>query len=244
MGRLDGKTALITGGARGIGRAIALKYAADGCAVAVSDINLDGAEDTAGQIRAVGGRAWATKSDVTNRDDVQSMIDGAIANVGMPDILVNNAGIFFNAAFDQMTDDQWQRMISTNLTSVFLVSQIMIRAWLAENRGGNIISLASISGQIAFTNSAHYCAAKAGVHALTQCIALEFGARGIRANSMAPGIIETGILPDPKGAQAWADKLPLRRLGNVADVAAFLASDDSRYMTGDLIFIDGGWMLE
>jgi NAD(P)-dependent dehydrogenase (short-subunit alcohol dehydrogenase family) len=247
MGRLDGKVALVTGAGRGIGRAIAFRFAADGAAVAISDINIDTAQDTAAAIQASGGRAWATQADVTDRNSVQAMIDGASSALGTPDILVNNAGIFFNAAFDAMTDEQWHRMIHTNLTSVFLVSQIAVRAWLAADRGGVIINLASISGQIAFTNSAHYCAAKAGVHALTQCVALEYGGRGIRANSIAPGIIETQILPDPAGAQAWACRLPLKRLGkpeDVADVAAFLASDDSRYMTGDLIFVDGGWMLE
>jgi NAD(P)-dependent dehydrogenase (short-subunit alcohol dehydrogenase family) len=247
MGRLDSKVALVTGAGRGIGRAIALRLAADGGSVAVSDINIDTARDTAAQIEASGGRAWAARCDVTDRASVQALIDGATAALGTPDILVNNAGIFFNAAFDAMTDEQWHRMIDTNLTSVFIVSQIAIRAWLAAERSGVIINLASISGQIAFTNSAHYCAAKAGVHALTQCIALEFGGRGIRANSIAPGIIETPILPDPVGAQAWASRLPLRRLGkpeDVADVAAFLASDDSRYMTGALVFVDGGWMLE
>jgi 3-oxoacyl-[acyl-carrier protein] reductase len=247
MARLSGRTAIITGAARGIGRAIALKFAAEGANVAISDVNLAGAEEVAVLARESGIKAWAAQTDVTQRDQVERLIAGVSEQLGTPDILVNNAGIFFNAAFDAMTDAQWQRMIDTNLTSVFLVSQAVIRAWLAQSRGGTIVNLASISGQIAFTNSAHYCAAKAGVHALTQCIALEFGARGIRCNSIAPGIIATSMLPDPQGAQAWAQRLPLRRLGqpeDVADLATFLASEESRYITGDLIFIDGGWMLE
>jgi NAD(P)-dependent dehydrogenase (short-subunit alcohol dehydrogenase family) len=175
------------------------------------------------------------------------MVDNAVQQLGGVDILVNNAGIFFNASFDEMTDEQWHRMMDVNLTSVFLVTQIVIRHWLAQKRPGSIINLASISAAIAFTNSSHYCTAKAGVASLTRCLALEFGSRGIRANSMAPGIIETQLLPDPIGAQAWINRLPLRRLGqpeDVADLAVFLASDESRYITGDMIFVDGGWMLE
>lgn len=247
MNRLADKTAIITGAARGIGRAIALRYAEEGCALALSDMNLEGVEETAALARARGAAAAAMRADVTRREDVEAMVAGAVAQFGVPDILVNNAGIFFNAAFEEMTDEQWQRMMDVNLTSVFIVSQIVIRRWLAAERGGVIVNLASISAAIAFTRSSHYCAAKAGVAALTRCLALEFGPRGIRANSMAPGIIETQMLPDPQGAQAWVSRLPLRRMGqpdDVADLALFLASDESRYITGDMIYVDGGWMIE
>jgi 3-oxoacyl-[acyl-carrier protein] reductase len=247
MDRLQGRTALITGAARGIGRAMALRFAAEGCALALCDMNLAAVEDTAAQARALGVAALAAQVDVTSREQVQALVDNAAAQPGGIDILANNAGIFFNADFDAMTDHQWQQMIDTNLTSVFRVSQIVIRYWLQAHKSGTIINLASISASIAFTGSAHYCAAKAGVAALTRCIALEYGPRGIRANSIAPGIIDTPMLPDPQEARAWGERLPLRRMGtpeDVADVALFLASDESRYITGDMIYIDGGWMLE
>jgi 3-oxoacyl-[acyl-carrier protein] reductase len=253
--RLNHKVALVTGAARGIGRAIALRFAAEGCAVAVCDLNREGAEDTAAQCRERGAavgipdlRAFATGCDVSQRDDVERAVAEVVAALGVPDVLVNNAAIFFNAPFEQMTDAQWDRMMNINVKSVFMVSQAIIRHWLRVERRGSIINLASISASVAFVNSSAYCTAKAGVASLTRCLALEYGPRGIRANSMAPGIIDTPMLPSAEDAVAWAQgKLPLRRLGqpeDVADVALFLASDDSRYVTGDMIYVDGGWMLE
>jgi NAD(P)-dependent dehydrogenase (short-subunit alcohol dehydrogenase family) len=247
MGRLSGKAAIITGAARGIGKAIALRYAEEGCNLALCDLNLDGVQATAVSARKKGVDANVTQTDVTSRKQLQAMVDGAIAQFGTVEVLVNNAGIFFNAAFDQMTDEQWDRMMDVNLKSVFILSQIVIRHWLEHEIRGVIVNLASISAAIAFTNSSAYCSAKAAVASMTRCIALEYGPRGIRANSMAPGIINTGM-PNADQVAQWVNtRIPVRKLGepeDVADLALFLASDESRYVTGDMIFVDGGWMLE
>lgn len=251
MARLNGKMAIITGAAAGNGRAIALRFAREGCNLALSDINLAGVEETARLAREHGVRISITRTDVTCRADVEAMVAQGVATLGPCDILVNNAGIFFNASFHDMTDDEWRRMLDTNLTSVYLVSQAVIRHWLALVRPGTIVNLASISSSIAFTRSAHYCAAKAGVTALSRCIALEYGPRGIRSNCLAPGIIETAMtrpaLADPALAASWVQRIPLRRIGepaDVADAALFLASDESRYITGEMLYVDGGWVIE
>ncbi|MCU0491250.1 MAG: SDR family oxidoreductase [Chloroflexaceae bacterium] len=249
--RLKNKIAIITGAAAGNGRAIALRFAEEGCDLAISDINLAGVQETAELASIHGVRVVAMKADVTSRADVETMVSEAVTQLGPIGVLVNNAGIFFNASFDQMTDDQWARMLNVNLTSVFLMSQTVIRHWLAANRGGSIVNLASISSSIAFTNSAHYCTAKAGLLGLSRCLALEFGPRGIRSNCLAPGIIETAMtrpaLSDEAMVADWMRRIPLKRIGqprDVADAALFLASDESRYITGDTIYIDGGWMVE
>ena len=248
MGRLSGKVALISGTARGIGKAIALRYADEGCNLVLCDLNLDGVNETAEEARAKGVEAITSKTDVTNRDQVQAMVDQGVAEFGEIHIIVNNAGIFFNSAFEETTDDQWNQMMNVNVYGVFLVSQLVIRHWLEKEIKGTIVNLASISAAIAFTDSSAYCASKAAVASMTRCIAYEYGPRGIRANSMAPGIINTSMLPDMDDANRWAnEKIPMRRMGlpdDVADLAVFLGSDESRYITGDMIFVDGGWMLD
>lgn len=247
MGRLTGKVALITGAARGIGRGIALRFAAEGCHLALCDMNLPGVQETAALAAEHGVQALAFETNIAERPAVEALVAAAADQLGRVDILVNNAAIFFNAPFEALTDDQWHTMQTVNLTSVFLVSQTVIRYWLAHDLPGSIINMTSVSSVIAFTNSAHYCAAKAGVMALTKCIALEFGPRNIRCNSISPGFIETQMLPDMNWALELSKRLPQRRLGtpeDVGDVALFLASDDARYVTGDMIFVDGGYMLE
>jgi 3-oxoacyl-[acyl-carrier protein] reductase len=250
MARIADKRAIITGAAAGNGQAIALRFAEEGCNLALSDVNLAGVQATAQACRERGVRATAEQTDVTARREVEAMVASAFATFGTVDILVNNAGIFFNAAFEEMSDEQWRRMIDTNLTSVFLVSQAVIRRWLDAGRGGSIVNLASISSSIAFTRSAHYCAAKAGVAALSRCLALEYGPRGIRSNCLAPGIIETAMtrpaLSDTATVEEWMRQIPLKRIGqprDVADAALFLASDESAYITGAMLYVDGGWMV-
>lgn len=248
MTRLAGKTAIISGAARGIGAAIAQRYAAEGCNLALCDLNGPGVEQFAASLRTEGIEVLTQQTDVSRRDQVQHFVDSAVEQFGAVDILVNNAGIFFNATFEEMSDEQWERMMRVNVTSVFIVSQIVIRHWLAQDIPGVIVNLASIGASIAFTHSAAYGASKSAVAGLTRHIALQYGPQGIRANSMAPGIIDTSMLPNREDMQRWADeRIPLRRPGTPADVAAlalFLASDDSRYLTGEMVAVDGGWLLE
>jgi NAD(P)-dependent dehydrogenase (short-subunit alcohol dehydrogenase family) len=248
MARLAGKIALITGAAQGIGRGIALRFAQEGADIAVCDMNIDGARETAALCAEHGVRTLAVQTNVGLRTDVEALVLLCREQLGVPHILVNNAGIFFNAPFETQTDEMWDRIMTINVKSVFMVSQAVVRLWLEHNITGAIVNLASISASVAFVNSSAYCTTKAAVASLTRCIALEYGPRGIRCNSMAPGIIDTAMLPSADDNQRWArEKLPLRRLGkpdDVADVALFLASDESRYVTGDMIYVDGGWMLE
>ena len=187
MNRLQNKVAVITGAARGIGRATALKFAQEGCHLALSDMNLEGVSETAKLCESYGVRTTATRTDVTRTDDVNAMVSKAIQTLGPIDALFNNAGVFYNAGatgIDDMSDDEWDRMISICLTSVFKVSRAVLASWVAAQRGGAIVNSASISAAIAFTRSAHYCAAKAGVASLTRCTALEYGPLGVRCNKM------------------------------------------------------------
>jgi NAD(P)-dependent dehydrogenase (short-subunit alcohol dehydrogenase family) len=254
MARLSGKTAIITGAARGIGRAIALRFAAEGASLNLCDLNPAGIEEYKDEAREAALRTHPDKwnclrwqCDVASKSSVDSFV-GLVAKNGIPDILVNNAGIFFNAPFHETTEEQFDRIMNINVKGVMLMSQAVIRLWLEHGVKGTIINLASISASVAFVNSSAYCTTKAAVASMTRCIALEYGPLGIRANSMAPGIIDTAMLPSAEDSSRWArEKLPLRRLGtpaDVADVALFLASDESRYVTGDMIYVDGGWMLE
>ncbi|MEL6150389.1 MAG: SDR family oxidoreductase [Chloroflexota bacterium] len=248
MGRLDGKIAIVTGAARGIGEAIALRYASEGAALALCDLNIEGVAETASSAASEHNvKTFVQQVNITEREQVAAFVSAAVAEFGTIDVLVNNAGIFYNAPFEEQTDDQWNRIMSVNVNGTFMMSQEVVRHWLATERGGSIVNLASISASVAFVNSSAYCTTKAAVASLTRCLALEYGPKGIRANSMAPGIIDTTMLPSQEDNDRWArEKLPLRRLGlpeDVADVALFLASDESRYVTGDMIYVDGGWML-
>lgn len=217
-------------------------------------MNFDGVQETARLCEVHGVRVVATRTDVTNTAEVDKMVSGAVEQLGSVDALFNNAGIFFNAGLNgihDMSDQDWERMIAVCLTGVFKVSRAVLAYWVREQRGGAIINAASISALIAFTRSAHYCAAKAGVAALTRCTALEYGPLGVRCNAIAPGIIQTEMtkpaLSDSATMANWMRRIPLKRLGqpeDVADVVVWLASDEARYVTGDTILIDGGWMLE
>jgi NAD(P)-dependent dehydrogenase (short-subunit alcohol dehydrogenase family) len=251
MGRLSGKIAIVTGAARGLGRAIALRFAEEGCALSVLDIAYDDVFETASLAQQAGAEAIPFQTDVTKRTEVESMVAETERRLGTPHILVNNAGIFFNASIDTMTEEQWNRMINTNLSSVFLVSQVVIQRWLGAKQAGVIVNLSSMVNNMAFTNSSHYIASKSGVYGFTRATALEFAGRGIRANAIAPGIIDTELnrpaMSNPDTLADWMRHIPFNRVGRpeeIANAALFLASDESSYITGQLLIVDGGWLLE
>jgi 3-oxoacyl-[acyl-carrier protein] reductase len=174
MGRLTGKIAMVTGAARGLGRAIALRFAEEGCALSVLDTVYAQVSETARLAERSGVKAIPFETDVTRRADLEAMLAETERSLGVPHILVNNAGIFFNASIDTMTEEQWNRMINVNLTSVFLVTQVVVQRWLAVQQAGVIVNLSSLVNNMAFTNSSHYMASKAGVYAFTRATALEF----------------------------------------------------------------------
>ncbi len=247
MGRLAGRTAVITGAARGIGAAIAARFAAEECSLVLSDIDEPTLAGTGARLAADGAQVVEVRSDVTDRADVEALFAAAESRFGAVDIVVNNAGVFANVRFEEMTDDQWDTMLRVNAGGVFAVSQTAIRRWLAQGWPGVLVNMASVSARVAFTDSAHYSASKAAVGALTRCIAAEFGPLGIRANAIAPGIIETemtaGGLTDEVLSAAWTLRVPSRRFGTAEDVArlaVFLASPESDYINGEVITIDGG----
>lgn len=241
---LEGKTALITGAARGIGRAIALCFAREGCNIAFTDIAFtDEVRATEAELLALGVRAKAYASDASDFDDAHTIVNQVVADFGAIDILVNNAGITRDALLLRMSEQQWDNVIRVNLKSAFnythAVVPVMMRA-----RKGSIISLASVVGIAGNPAQANYAASKAGIIALMKSTAKELGARGIRANAVAPGYIDTDMtraLPQ-EVRDGFVSRIPLRRAGTpeeVAQVVLFLASDMSSYVSGQVLSIDG-----
>lgn len=248
MGKLDGKTAIVTGGSRGIGRAIALKLAEEGAKVVV---NFSGsqakAEDVVETIRSSGGEAIAVQADVSDSDSVQGMIGEALAQFGSIDILVNNAGITRDNLLMRMKEEEWDDVINTNLKGVFLCTKAVTRQMMKQ-RSGKIVNISSIVGVAGNAGQANYVAAKAGVIGLTKTAAKELSSRNIHVNAVAPGFITTEMtdeLPEDIKSQMLS-QIPLGKLGSPEDVAkavVFLSSSDSDYMTGQTLHIDGGMVM-
>ena len=245
MGLLTGKTALITGAARGIGKAIALKFASEGANIAFTDLVIDeNGKATEAEIAALGVKAKGYASNAANFEETEQIVSQVKADFGSIDILVNNAGITKDGLMLRMTEAQWDAVIAVNLKSAFnfihACTPIMMR-----QRGGSIINMSSVVGVHGNAGQCNYSASKAGLIALAKSIAQEMGAKGIRANAIAPGFTETAMtaaLPDDVRKE-WVSKIPLRRGGTVEDianVATFLASDMSSYVSGQVIQVDGG----
>ena len=242
MGLLQGKTALITGAARGIGKAIALKFAEEGCNVAFTDLEVN--EETEKEIAAKGVKAKSYASNAADFAQTEQVVNQVKEDFGSIDILVNNAGITKDGLMMRMSEQQWDAVIAVNLKSAFnfihACTPIMMR-----QKNGSIINMASVVGVHGNAGQANYAASKAGLIALAKSMAMEIGSRGIRANAIAPGFIDTAMtkaLPDEVRKQ-WIEKIPLRRGGTVEDianVATFLASDLSSYVSGQVIQVDGG----
>lgn len=245
MGLLDGKIALITGGSRGIGKAIALKFAQEGADVAFTYLSNKAAADaTISELESYGHRVKAYASDASDFEKAHELVKQLQADFGRIDILVNNAGITRDTLLLRMDEAQWDAVLNSNLKSAFNFTHAVVPI-MARQRGGSIISLSSVVGVAGNAGQANYAASKAGIIALSTSVAKEMGSRGIRCNCIAPGFIDTdmtSILPEEIRIE-WAKTIPLRRAGKpeeVASVALFLASDLSSYVTGQVIHCCGG----
>jgi len=245
--RLKDKVALITGGARGIGQAIAVTFAREGADIVVADVNLEIAQKTAVEIEGLGRKALALEMDVTNYEKVEEGINKILDKMGKVDILVNNAGITKDNLLLRMSQADWDAVINVNLKGTFNCIKAVTRPMIKQ-RSGRIISIASIIGLMGNPGQANYAASKAGIIALTKTVAKELASRNINANAVAPGFIQTEMtakLPEDI-KKKMLEAIPLAKLGTPQDVAntcLFLASDESSYITGQVITIDGGMVM-
>lgn len=242
--KLEGKVAIITGSARGLGKATAVKFVKEGAKVVVCDVNIDSVNETVAEIKALGGEAIGLKVDVTNRENVQKLIDDTVAAFGKLDVIVNNAGITADSTLLKMTEEQFDKVINVNLKGVFNCAQAAAK-YMAANGGGVILSASSVVGLYGNFGQTNYAATKWGVIGMTKTWAKELGKKGIRVNAVAPGFIEspmTAKMPEDV-LEGMKNKGVLKRLGRAEEVAnlyAFLASDEASYITGSVISVDGG----
>jgi 3-oxoacyl-[acyl-carrier protein] reductase len=245
--KLTGKVAAITGGARGIGHSTAVKFAAEGAKVAVCDINPELMQHTLAEIRSKGGEAEGYTVDVTNKEQIAAMVKSVMAKWGRIDCVVNNAGIVMDAQLKNMTDEQFDKVIDINLKGVYNCTRAVVDIMLAQ-QSGVILTTSSIVGLYGNFGQTNYAASKFAVIGMTKTWARELGRKGIRANAVCPGFIATPILKQmpEKVLQDMAGKVPLGRLGlpeEIANVFAFLASDEASYVNGAVISVDGGMTL-
>jgi len=245
MNLLEGKNALITGGSRGIGKAIALAFALEGAHIAFTDIRRDEImEETENELHALGIRAKGYASDASSFDDSERVVDEVAKDFGRIDILVNNAGITRDNLLMRMTEADWDLVIKVNLKSVFNLTKA-VQKYMLKQRSGSIVNMSSVVGVSGNAGQSNYSASKAGLIGFTKSIAQELGTRNIRCNAIAPGFIETDMtakLPE-EVRKAWAERIPLRRGGKPEDVAkacVFFASDLSGYITGQVLNVCGG----
>ena len=240
---LSGRIALVTGASRGIGAAIARRFASRGARV-VAAARGDNARPVAEDIAATGGQAEAISLDVTDASGIEAAIAGIVERHGRIDILVNNAGIARDQLLLRLKRDDWDAVLTTNLTAAFALTQAALKSMIRQ-RQGRIISISSVVGQSGNAGQANYAASKAGLIGFTKAVALEVASRGITANVVAPGLIETDMTQSiaEKAREQWEARIPLRRLGTPDDVAAavcFLASDEAAYITGQVLAVNGG----
>lgn len=241
----DKKVALVTGGSRGIGKACALELAAAGCDVVINYAgNVEAANKTVEELKALGANAEAVKFDVSNQVEVDEAIAGIIEKYGRIDVLVNNAGITRDDLFIRMGEDKWNAVINTNLNSAFYVSKPVVKLMMKQ-RSGAIVNTTSVVGLYGNPGQANYSAAKAGLVGFTKSLAKELGSRGIRVNAVAPGFIATDMTKDLGNTDEYMKMIPLKRMGEAVDIAKavkFLALD-AEYVTGQVLQVDGGLII-
>jgi 3-oxoacyl-[acyl-carrier protein] reductase len=242
--RLAGKISIITGAGQGIGQATALKFAKEGAKVAVCDINMTTVDETVRLVREAGGEAAGFRVDVTDKDSIAEMVEGVMAKWGRVDTLVNNAGIVQDAQFKKMSEDQFDRVIDVNLKGVYNCTKAVVDIMLAQN-SGVILNASSIVGLYGNFGQTNYAATKFGVIGMVKTWARELGRKGIRANAICPGFVETPILASmpEKVVRMMEDRVPMGRLAKPEEIAntyAWLASDEASYINGAVIEVSGG----
>jgi NAD(P)-dependent dehydrogenase (short-subunit alcohol dehydrogenase family) len=243
--RLAGRVAIVTGAARGLGLGIATRFSAEGAVVVIADRDVQGAQSAARELGAD-----HLECDVTKVESVQHLIDETCARHGRLDVIVANAGITGGGPFLELSDERWQAVLDVNLRGVFLTNQLAGRRFAAQGTGGAIVNITSIMGARSNPNTAAYCAAKAGVISLTQSAAMALAEHRVRVNAIGPGYMATamteGIRADADLSASVLDSVALGRFGtptDIGDAAVFLASDEASYITGQVIYVDGGWLL-
>jgi 3-oxoacyl-[acyl-carrier protein] reductase len=247
MKPLENQIAVVTGAGRGIGRAIALKFASEGADVVCVSRTAENSEKVAGEVRALSRKAWALAVDVSDAAAVNAAAEKILADCGKVDILVNNAGVTRDGLLMRMSDADWDAVLNTNLKGAFLFTKAFTRSFVKQ-RSGRIINVASIIGLIGNAGQANYAASKAGLIGFTQSIAKELGSRGITVNALAPGFIETDMTA-ALSAELKAEllkRIPLNSLGqpeDIAHAALYLASAGARYVTGQVLTVDGGMVM-
>ena len=247
MSQLANQIAVVTGAGRGIGRAIALKFANEGADVVVVSRTQDNSEKVAAEIRALGRKAWAFAVDVADAAAVNTAAEKILAEAGKVDILVNNAGVTRDGLLMRMSDADWDTVLNTNLKGAFLVTKAFSRAMI-KARTGKIINISSVIGLIGNAGQCNYAASKAGLIGFTQSCAKELAGRGITVNAIAPGFIETDMTAElkPEMKEALLKQIPLGCLGqsdDIAGAALYLASPSARYVTGQVLTVDGGMVM-
>jgi NAD(P)-dependent dehydrogenase (short-subunit alcohol dehydrogenase family) len=247
---LMGKGAVVTGAGRGIGKAIAKALAASRAGVIVCDIDLDAAAQVAAEIESSGGKALPANADVRIRGEIEQMVQRGIREFGGIQILINNAGVVLRKPAEEITEEEWDKVIDINLKGTFLCAQTVGKAMIQRGDGGRIINIASIMGGVALPPRAAYCASKGGIIALTKDLAAEWAKYRVTVNTISPGWTVTEMtqayFSQEEVRRFLLERIPLNRLGkpeDIANLAVFLASEYSEYITGQAIFVDGGWTI-